>query len=67
VRTSDKPKDILRFDLENETTRQYRDRVRQYEALGKFAIAEQIRLLATNADLQGPRRANILLDVMAST
>jgi bacterioferritin len=41
VRTSDKPKDMLRFDLENEneTIRQYRDRVRQCEALGEFAMA----------------------------
>src|SRR5262249_6523347 len=45
VRTSKKPKDILRFDLdnENETIRNYRDRIRQCEALGEFAMAEQIR------------------------
>lgn len=45
VRTSDKPKDMLRFDLENEneTIRNYRERVRQCEALGEFALAEQIR------------------------
>jgi bacterioferritin len=45
VRTSDKPKDMLRFDLENEneTIRNYRQRVRQCEALGEFALAEQIR------------------------
>jgi len=50
VRTSDKPKDMLRFDLENEneTIRQYRDRVRQCEALGEFAIAEQICQILTN-------------------
>jgi bacterioferritin len=36
---------MLRFDLdnENETIRNYRDRVRQCEALGEFALAEQIR------------------------
>jgi bacterioferritin len=36
---------MLRFDLENEaeTLRQYRERVRQCEALGEFAIAESIR------------------------
>ena len=36
VRTSENPKDMLRFDLENEneTIRNYRDRVRQCEALG---------------------------------
>jgi bacterioferritin len=36
---------MLRFDLdnENETVRSYRERVRQCEALGEYAIAEQIR------------------------
>ena len=45
VKTSDKAEDMLRFDLdnENETIRNYRDRVRQCEALGEFALAEQIR------------------------
>jgi bacterioferritin len=45
VRTSEKAKDMLRFDLENEneTIRNYRERVRQCEALGEFAMAEQIR------------------------
>jgi bacterioferritin len=50
VRTSDDPKEMLRFDLENEneTIRQYRDRVRQCEALGEFAMAEQIRQILIN-------------------
>ena len=45
VRTSDKAEDMLRFDLDNEndTIRNYRDRVRQCEALGEYAMAEQIR------------------------
>jgi bacterioferritin len=45
VRTSEKAKDMLRFDLENEneTVRNYRGRVRQCEVLGEFAMAEQIR------------------------
>ena len=45
VKTSDKAKDMLRFDLENEneTIRNYRDRIRQCEVLGEFAMAEQIR------------------------
>src|SRR6266581_7705779 len=45
VRTSNDPKDMLRYDLENEndTIRNYRDRVRQCEALGEYAMAEQIR------------------------
>src|SRR5437764_8927788 len=45
VRTSKDAKEMLRFDLENEndTIRNYRDRVRQCEALGEYALAEQIR------------------------
>ena len=45
VRTSDKAKEMLRFDLddETETIRNYRERVSQCEALGEFAIAEHIR------------------------
>jgi bacterioferritin len=45
VRTSEDPKQMLRFDLENEneTIRNYRERVRQCEALGEYALAEQIR------------------------
>jgi bacterioferritin len=36
---------MLRFDLENEneTIKNYRERVRQCEALGEYAMAEQIR------------------------
>lgn len=45
VKLSDDPKDLLRFDLENETetVRQYRERVRQCEALGEYAMSEHIR------------------------
>src|SRR5579862_3419966 len=45
VKTSDDAKQMLRFDLdnENETIRNYRERVRQCEFLGEFAMAEQIR------------------------
>jgi len=45
VRTSKNPEDMLRYDLENEndTIRNYRDRIRQCETLGEFAMAEQIR------------------------
>jgi bacterioferritin len=45
VKTSEKPKEMLQFDLdnENETVRNYRQRVQQCEALGEFAIAEHIR------------------------
>jgi len=45
VRTSEKAEEMLRFDLdnENETIRNYRERVGQCEALGEFALGEQIR------------------------
>jgi bacterioferritin len=45
VKVSDDPKEMLKFDLdnENETIRNYRERVRQCEAIGEFALAEQIR------------------------
>ena len=45
VKLSDDPKDLLRFDLENETEtiRQYRARVQQCEALGEYAMSEHIR------------------------
>src|SRR2546421_2297386 len=45
VKVSEKAEDMLRFDLdnENETIRNYRERVRQCEALGEYAVAENIR------------------------
>jgi bacterioferritin len=45
VRTSEDAEEMLRFDLDNEndTIRNYRDRIRQCEALGEYAMAEQIR------------------------
>jgi bacterioferritin len=45
VKTSEDAKEMLRFDLtnENETIRNYRERIGQCEALGEFALAEQIR------------------------
>ena len=45
VKTSEKPEEMLRFDLdnENETIRNYRERVRQAESLGEYAMAEAIR------------------------
>jgi len=45
VKMSDKPKELLRFDLdnENETVRNYRERVKQCEAMEEYAIAEDIR------------------------
>ena len=45
VKTSDKAEDMLRFDLdnENETIRNYRQRVQQCEEIGEYALAEHLR------------------------
>jgi len=45
VKSTENAEEMLRTDLkqENETVRNYRDRVRQCEALGEYAIAENIR------------------------
>lgn len=45
VKTSDDAERMLHFDLDNETETigHYRDRVRQCEALGEYAMAEHIR------------------------
>ena len=47
VKTSEDACEMLRFDLdnENETVRNYRKRVRRCEALGEYALAEQIRAI----------------------
>jgi len=45
VKTSDDPVEMLRADLENEreTVAQYRERIRQAEAMGEFALSETLR------------------------
>ena len=45
VKTSERAEQMLRFDLDNETEtiHNYRERVRQCETLGEFAMAEHIR------------------------
>ncbi len=45
VKLSEKPEEMLRADLQNEsdTIRGYRDRVRDCEGLGEYGIAEDIR------------------------
>jgi bacterioferritin len=45
VKLSEKAEEMLRADLQNETDtiRAYRERLRQCEALGEYAIAEDIR------------------------
>lgn len=45
VKLSEKPEEMLRFDLDNETEtiKEYRKRVKQAEALGHYSLSEQIR------------------------
>jgi bacterioferritin len=45
VKTSGSAREMLQFDLDNETEtiRNYRQRIRQCEALGEYAIAEHLR------------------------
>jgi bacterioferritin len=45
VKLSEKAEDLLRFDLENEveTVAHYRNRIRQAEELGEFALSETLR------------------------
>lgn len=53
VKTSDDAREMLRFDLENEseTIRNYRRRVRQAELLNEFALGEDLReILRDEAD-----------------
>jgi bacterioferritin len=62
VKVSEKAEDMLRFDLdnENETIRNYRERVRQCEALGEFAIAENIRKIIVQEQEHQTDLANAL-------
>ena len=45
VKLSDKAEEMIRFDLDNETEtiRNYRRRIKQAEAIGHYALAEQLR------------------------
>ena len=47
VKLSEKPDEMIRFDLDNETEtiKNYRRRVKQAEVVGHFALAEQLRTI----------------------
>ncbi len=47
VKTSNDPREMLRADLENERTTvgRYRERIRQAEAMGEFALSETLRAI----------------------
>ena len=66
VKLSEKAEDMLRFDLENETRtiKAYRKRVRQAEALGHYALAEQIRkIISQEQDHQHDLATALGIDV----
>jgi bacterioferritin len=66
VKTSEDAKEMLAFDLdnENETIRNYRERIRQCEALGEYAMAEQIRgILVQEQDHQTALATALGIDV----
>ena len=68
VRTSKKAEEMLRFDLENEneTVRNYRQRIRQAEALGEYALAEDLRqILVEEQDHQISLATALGIDVPA--
>jgi bacterioferritin len=47
VKVSDKAVDMLKFDLKNEeeTIKNYRERIRQADAMGEFAMSEILRAI----------------------
>ena len=49
VKLSEKPEDMLQFDLDNETVtiKNYRLRVKQAEAVAHYGLAEQLRTIIT--------------------
>ncbi|HEY0759110.1 MAG TPA: ferritin-like domain-containing protein [Acidisarcina sp.] len=66
VKTSEKAEDMLRFDLdnENETIRNYRQRIRHCDQLQEYAIAEQIRgILVQEQDHQQALATALGIDV----
>lgn len=69
VKVSDQAEQLLRFDLdnENETVAAYRDRVKQCEELGEFAMAENIReILVDEQEHQIDLATALNMDVFAA-
>jgi bacterioferritin len=66
VKLSDKAEDMIRFDLDNETEtiKNYRQRIKQAEAIGHYALAEQLRkILAQEQDHQHDLATALGVDV----
>jgi bacterioferritin len=66
VKLSDKAEDMIRFDLENETEtiKNYRQRIKQAEGIGHYALAEQLRkIVAQEQDHQHDLATALGVDV----
>ena len=66
VKTSEKAEEMLRFDLdnENETIRNYRQRVKQADALGHYALSEELRkIISQEQDHQHALATALGIDV----
>jgi bacterioferritin len=66
VKTSDKPEEMIRFDLDNETEtiKNYRQRVKQAEAIGHYALSEKLRtIIAQEQDHQHDLATALGIDV----
>lgn len=66
VKLSDKAEEMIRFDLDNETEtiKNYRQRVKQAEAIGHYALAEQLRkILAQEQEHQHDLATALGVDV----
>ena len=62
VKTSEDAKAMLQFDLDNEvdTIKNYRERIRQAEALGEFALSETLREIILQEQEHAMDRADAL-------
>ncbi len=66
VKLSDKAEEMIRFDLDNETEtiKNYRQRIKQAEAVGHYALAEQLRkIVAQEQDHQHDLATALGVDV----
>ncbi len=66
VKLSDKAEEMIRFDLDNETEtiKNYRRRITQAEAIGHYALAEQLRkIVAQEQDHQHDLATALGVDV----
>ena len=66
VKLSKKPEEVIRFDLDNETEtiKNYRQRVKQAEAIGHYALSEKLRtIIAQEQDHQHDLATALGIDI----